>query len=261
MDSNYSSLFSSTSSSTLIMMRGGFLLILVVLFQWFVARAPNVQKETKRRFQHALTGHALVQISYVLPTSISLVLLSIGSIGMVVAKTFYFDQFLQAFGGLLRPKELSGEVLPGAFYFLIGTAITISGLVTTDIRIARYSVECLALADPMASWIGSDVLPNSPKFSMPTKGGGTRTSSFSGCVACFATAFVVGWWMLVYTADNNNNNEEDAAKSTSPFTFTTLFAGAVACTIAEGLPFGNDNLNIPVITAFVVDQFATAAGR
>jgi len=250
------------------MVRGGFLLVLVVLFQWFVARAPNVQKETKRRFQHALTGHALVQISYVLPKSISLILLLIGSIGMYVAKTFYFEQFLQAFGGLLRPKETSGEVLPGAFYFLIGTAIAVSGLVTNDIRIARYSVECLALADPMASWIGSSI--PSPKLTIPTdKKGGTRTSSLSGCLACFGTAVVVGWWMLVLQndndnsdtdTDNNNNNEKDVKNNdiigSSPFTYTTLVAGAIACTIAEGLPFGNDNLNIPVITAFVVDQFS-----
>jgi len=226
--------------------RGGVLAALVLLFQYFVARAPNVQKETKRRFQHALTGHALVQISYVLPRSVSLVLLLIASIGMYVAKTFFFEAFLEAFGGLLRPKETSGEVLPGAFYFLIGTAIVVSGLVTTDMRIARYSVECLALADPMASWIGSTI--PSPKLTIATdKNGGTRTSSLSGCLACFGTALGVGWWMLVSHDDNG---------SFAPF---TLFAGALACTIAEGLPFGNDNLNIPVITAFVVDRFAAAA--
>ena len=241
----------SASTSSLVA-RGISLLILVVLFQYFVARAPNVQKETKRRFQHALTGHALVQISYVLPRTLSLVLLVIGSIGMYVAKTFFFDSFLNAFGGLLRPQETSGEVLPGAFYFLIGTAVTVSGLVTDDIRIARYAVECLALADPMASWIGSTI--PSPKFTIATKGGTTRTSSLSGCLACFGTALGVGWWMLMVSPSSSeilaNNNK---------FTPSTLFAGAIACTIAEGLPFGNDNLNIPVITAFVVDQFAASS--
>ena len=220
-------------------LRGGFLLVLVVLFQYFVARA-NVQKETKRRFQHALTGHALVQISYVLPRTISLVLLTIGCVGMYLAKTFFFEQFLEAFGGLLRPKETSGEVLPGAFYFLVGTALVVSGLVTNEMKIARYAVECLALADPMASWVGSTI--QSPKFTMATSGGGTRTSSLAGCLACFGTALVVGWWML----------EVDV---------TVLVAGAVACTIAEGLPFGNDNLNIPVVTAFVVDQLSNTAAR
>ena len=218
--------------------RGGFLLVLVVLFQYFVARA-NVQKETKRRFQHALTGHALVQISYVLPRTISLVLLVVGCLGMYLAKTFFFEKFLEAFGGLLRPKELSGEVLPGAFYFLVGTALVVSGLVTSEMEIARYAVECLALADPMASWVGSTI--SSPKFTIATSGGGTRTSSLAGCLACFGTALGVGYWML-----------EGA-------NVAVLAAGAAACTIAEGLPFGNDNLNIPVITAFVVDQMSISA--
>lgn len=246
---------SSHPSMSSLAMRGGFLAILVILFQFFVARAPNVQKETKRRFQHALTGHALVQISYVLPRSVSLALLLLGSIGMYLAKTFFFEAFLKAFGGLLRPRETSGEVLPGAFYFLIGTAIVVSGLVTTDMGIARYAVECLALADPMASWIGSTI--PSPKFTVATdKNGGTRTSSLSGCLACFGTALGVGWWMLLL----KNNNREGGESFV--FTPATLVAGAVACTIAEGLPFGNDNLNIPVITAFVVDRVAAAsAGR
>ena len=251
-------------------MRAGFLVVLVVLFQWFVARAPNTPKETKRRFQHALTGHALVQISYVLPKSLSLALLLIASLGMYLAKTFFFEKFLEAFGGLLRPSESSGEVLPGAFYFLVGTAITVSGLVTDDLRIARYSVECLALADPMASWVGSSV--SSPRFTVTRNknngttntggGGGVRTSSLAGCLACFGTALLVGWWMLVASVEHSNENDErntTGDSGSSRFTTATLVAGAIACTIAEGLPFGNDNLNIPVITAFVVDRFAAAS--
>jgi len=258
MDSSYK----STSMPSLAV-RGGLLLVLVVLFQYFVARAPNVQKETKRRFQHALTGHALVQISYILPRSLSLALLLIGSVGMYLAKTFFFGAFLEAFGGLLRPKETSGEVLPGAFYFLVGTTTVVSGLVTADMRIARYAVECLALADPMASWIGSTI--PSPKFTIATdKNGGTRTSSLSGCLACFGTALGVGWWMLVVVVDSHVDGAGVATTNmNNEFTPMTLVAGALACTIAEGLPFGNDNMNIPVITALVVDQFAAAvsAGR
>lgn len=246
------------ASMSSLALRGGFLMVLVVLFQYFVARAPNVQKEAKRRFQHALTGHALVQISYVLPRSLSLALLLIGSIGMYLAKTFFFEAFLKAFGGLLRPKETSGEVLPGAFYFLLGTAVVVSGLITTNMTIARYSVECLALADPMASWVGSTI--PSPKFAITTEGG-TRTSSLSGCLACFGTALGVGFWMLRtgMVVDSESAFDSESATSKHEFTPLTLVAGAVACTIAECLPFGNDNLNIPVITAFVVDQFAAVA--
>jgi len=169
-------------------------------------------------------------------------------------KTFFFEYFLKAFGPLLRPKELSGEVLPGAFYFLVGTAITICpGLITDNIMIVRYSVECLALADPMASWIGSSI--PSPKFTINTsqqEGTTTRTSSLSGCVACFVTAWIVGWWMLLLR--NAADDNVDDAKS-KPFTVITLFLGATACTFAEGFPYGNDNLNIPIMTAFIVEYF------
>jgi len=265
--------------------RGGCLVILVVLFQYFIARVPTVQKETKRRFQHALTGHALVQISYVLPKSIALTLLLVGSIVMYVMHAFFFRQFLDAFGPLLRPNEFSGEVLPGAFYFLVGTAMTISPrFITDDIIITRYAVECLALADPMASWIGSSI--PSPKFTttrtiltkkkvpsssttssrqqlqaLGEEGEGTtasisvtRTTSLSGCLACFITAWTVGYWMLL-SGNNAAADADDEGDNNNKYTYTTLFVGAAACTIAEALPYGNDNMNIPVITAFVVQQF------
>ena len=99
----------------------------------------------------------------------------------------------------------------------------------------------LGLGDPMASWVGSTI--SSPKFTMPASGGGTRTSSLAGCLACFGTAIGVGYWML------------------EGVNVIVLVAGATACTIAEGLPFGNDNLNIPVITAFVVDQMSKSVAR
>ena len=48
--------------------------------------------------------------------------------------------------------------------------------------------------------------------------------------------------MLDLDPKNNNNNMQ------------SLVLGALACTVAEGLPFGNDNLNIPILTALVVDK-------
>jgi dolichol kinase len=257
----YSFLFSSSQpqsqSQKSLLIRGGLLFIIVVLFQYFIARAPTVQKETKRRCQHAITGHALVQISYLLPKSISILLLSVGCIVMYLMKTYYFKTFITSFGPLLRPKELSGEIMPGAFYFLVGTLITITTIY--DIHIVRYSIECLALADPMASWIGSSI--SSPKI-IVTK---SSSSSLSGCIACFMTSWIIGYWMLFLNNNNNNNdnnnnensgsNSNSSSSSSKPFTITTLFIGATVCTIAEGLPFGNDNLNIPVLTAFVVEYF------
>lgn len=202
--------------------RGGSLALLVVVFQVLVARV-SLKTETKRRLQHALTGHALVQISYVLPREMAFVLLALGAAGIYIMQKYYPSKFRRAFGALLRSNEY--RELPGAFWFLVGSAITV--LVVKDYTIIRYAVECLALADPMASWIGSTIR------SRKINGG----SSVSGCVACFATAVAVGKVML-----SNPSNY-------------TLGIGALACTIAEASTYGNDNLNIPILTALAVDHF------
>ena len=212
--------------STFLALRAVSLVILVVLFQLCIARVPSMPQETKRRWQHALTGHILVQSSYVLPKNVALILLLIASVGMLLWRTLLPKHFYQAFGPLLRPAEMEGgtQYMPGAFHFLLGTAMTL--LMVDGWTIPRYAVECLAIADPVASWIGSTV--PSPKINAGT--------SLSGAAACFATAMGVGYCML------NDANIQ------------TLAMGALACTIAEGLPVGNDNLNIPILTALVVDK-------
>ncbi|KAG7349059.1 hypothetical protein IV203_011656 [Nitzschia inconspicua] len=203
------------------------LVVLVVGFQLFIARLPSLQKETKRRWQHALTGHILVQSSYILPKSVAIFLLLSTSMGMWVWRTVFPKHFYKAFGPLLRKSELDGtQYMPGAFYFLLGTAVTV--WMVDGWTIPRYAVECLALADPVASWIGSTV--PSPKIN--------KRTSVSGCLACYVTAFGVGHVML---GDTHND-------------FITLSIGALACTVAEAMPFGNDNLNIPIITALAVDK-------
>lgn len=214
-------------SATGLYVRAVSLVLLVVLFQVFIARVPSLERETKRRWQHALTGHILVQSSYILPKGMALLLLAVTSMGMLMWRVGFEEHFYQAFGALLRKSEIDGtQYMPGAFYFLLGTAVTVWMADGWDVP--RYAVECLALADPVASWIGSTV--PSPKIN--------RSTSVSGCVACFSTAFAVGWLML----DDGHND------------INTIAIGALACTIAEGLPFGNDNLNIPILTAFAVDK-------
>jgi dolichol kinase len=214
-------------TSDLVIIRAISLVILVVLFQVCIAQVPSLHQETKRRWQHALTGHILVQSSYMLTKSVALVLLIVSSMGMLAWRMLLPDRFYKAFGPLLRPSELDGtQYMPGAFYFLLGTAVTV--WMIDGWTIPRYSVECLALADPVASWIGSTV--SSPQLN--------KSASVSGCIACFVTAFVVGWLML----------------DTAHGDVFTLSIGALACMVAEALPFGNDNLNIPVLTALAVDR-------
>ena len=58
-------------------------------------------------------------------------------------------------------------------------------------------------------------------------------------VGCFVTAWLIGYVML----DPEDN-------------YTTTVVGAIACTLAEASPFGNDNLLIPLLTGAAVEWVA-----
>lgn len=193
---------------------------LIVAFQILVSRVA-LEREAKRRWQHALTGHILVQASYILPIEYGIVGLIIGAVGMAYLRFGHPDTFMEAFGPLLRPEELEEGRLPGAFYFLVGTAMT---ALLFDLPTTRYAVECLALADPMAAFTGKSI--ESPKLH--------SSSSLAGCLGCLSTAWLIGYVML-----------PDA-------TTLQISVGALACTFAESSLLGNDNLTIPLFTATVL---------
>jgi dolichol kinase len=207
--------------------------VVIVAFQVAIARF-SLEQEAKRRWQHAITGHALVQISYVLPIHLSIGALVVGAAGIAYVRHFKSDLYLQNFGPLLRPDELEGGRLPGAFYFLVGTALAVT---LFPMNTARYAVECLAWADPIAAWAGRSI--PSPKFH--------KSASLAGCLACFATAWIIGW-IMIQKGDVDDGGRDD--ETTADMFQITL--GALACCVAEALPFGNDNLLIPLITAAAV---------
>jgi diacylglycerol kinase (CTP) len=178
--------------------------------------------ESRRRFQHVVTGQFLVLISYVLPIRYCHALLWTGLIGIIYVRVYHDDWYRRVFGKLLRPYELNYGTLPGAFYFLLGTAL-VAGLF--PINVARYSVLCLSYADPMAAWMGTTLFPSYKIHASAT---------ISGCLACFLTSHLVGQIML------------------SSHTTATLIVGAIVCTIVEALPVGNDNLTIPLATSAAV---------
>ena len=205
------------------------LFLFIIGFQVLVSRVA-LERETKRRWQHALTGHGLVQASYVIPISWGITGLLLGAVGMVYIRRVHPDAYLQAVGGLLRPPELEPGRMPGAFYFLLGTALT---CLWFDLDIARYAVECLALADPVAAFVGKSI--PSPKLN--------ATSSVAGFMGCFATACIIGYLML-----------EDA-------TMFQISIGAFACSVAESMPIGNDNLLIPLITSIAMSWSNLLGGK
>eukprot|EP00980_Cylindrotheca_fusiformis_P020323 scaffold7344_cov145-Cylindrotheca_fusiformis.AAC.21 len=203
----------------------GVIAILAVVLLLFIIGQLSLDSEDKRRLHHFLTGHLLVLLSYVIPEYLALYILLIAAAVIHILQTYYPAEFRRYFGPILRKLEANGVQLPGAFYFLLGAAAAL--IVSDNIDTARYAVECLAVADPMASWIGTSV--SSARVN--------ENSTVAGCAACFASAYVVGYFMLAGDP-------------------RTLAIGALACTIAEAVQYGNDNLNIPLVTALAVEKFA-----
>lgn len=205
------------------------LIVLMVVFQVLVGRI-GLEKEAQRRWQHALTGQALVGCSYVLNVWMCVIGLLVGLFGIAMVKHMYPSQYQTLFGPLLRPHER--EQLPGAFYFLLGTLLV---LFLVPLEIARYAVLCLAYADPAAAWIGRTV----PCRKLH------NGASVGGCLACFVTACLVGCFTL---------SSEDGA-----YSINRIVLGAIVCTFAEALPVGNDNLLIPLLTAMAVEWFSSTS--
>jgi dolichol kinase len=201
----------------------GLAFVAILLLQIFFTRSTSaLSDENRRRLQHLTTGQALIVVSYILPLHYCQILLLIACLLIIYIRFLHDAWYRQHFYTLLRPYELQYGVLPGALYFLVGVLVVAT---VCPLLIARYSVLCLSYADPMASWIGSTV------YSKVKIHDG---ASVTGCTACFVTALVIG----ITTLGTNN--------------IRVSVIGAVACMIAEAMPFWNDNVMIPIATASAV---------
>lgn len=192
--------------------------VVVVLQVFVTTKELELSKEARRRLQHAATGQLLIAISYVLPLVICQMALLAGTGLLLYIYHGQKEWYRKTFGPILRPHEQNS--LPGAFWFLLGTFVS---SVCFEMNVGRYAVLCLSYSDPMAAWIGSSFI--SPRV--------FGSATLAGCFACFATATAVGLCVL----------SSDAVE---------IGVGALACTVAESLPIGNDNLLIPIITASAV---------
>jgi dolichol kinase len=219
---------------------------LVVAFQFAAARL-RIGREAKRRWQHAITGHAFVVASYFLPIQACVPCLAVGAAGIWYLRFYRTDLFQKSFGPLLRPHETSGNRLPGAFYFLLGTALAAA---LFPIRTARYAVECLSICDPIAAYVGRSATARGRPWNAKVH----ESASLAGSAACFLSAWAIGH---LYLAGNGG----DGDGSEDPFSVRrAIFAGAAACCVSEAVPFGNDNLLIPLATGAAV-HFASTSSR
>lgn len=248
----------NNNDTMILVARFGSIFVLLLLFQIVLGKLslnPD-DREMKRRLQHVLTGHLFVQVSYMnfpVPYMISGLLYAAGMIWYW--KNYNYRLYLSILGTFLRVEERrrtsDGGVYPGAYYFLLGAAVP---AILYDVPIARYAVECLAIADPMSAWIGQSIpSPQIVSFFIGSNQQQTEpqkattktkpifhlyhsTASVAGCIACFVSSWLVGWFML----------------PSSSSLYIQITVGAIACTISEAFPVFNDNLSIPFFTGLAV---------
>jgi len=213
--------------------------VLVILLQVATAReggndsacstagsANRSSLHIRRRLQHASTGGVFWALSYIIPPVPGAFMLLLGAATLGVFHIVRLrsnaaqDFYLRLFGSLLRPHEMHG--LPGAFYFLLGTAFV---TLLCPIDEARLAVLCLSLGDPAAAIVGSSF-------------GGLNLvahASLGGCLACFSVCFCLGLLL--------------------DFSGRDAFMASAAATVAEataGFVGIDDNLFIPIAVGFAM---------
>lgn len=180
----------------------------------------------RRRLQHSFTGIVFWALSYVIPPFTGAIMLLIGAtaLGAFHVARLRSDAaqelYLRLFGSLLRPHEKHG--LPGAFFFLLGTA---SVTLLCPIDEARLAVLCLSLGDPAAAVVGTSF--GGPKFA--------KHASLGGCLACFGFSFCLGLLL--------------------GFSWKAAGIASTAATVAEalgGIIRIDDNLLIPLSVGFAL---------
>lgn len=142
-----------------------------------------------RRIQHALTGILFYLLSFVISTKLASSLLVIATLAFYIllhlgrAKSKRIqDMYLQWFGSLLREHEKQLHQLPGAFWFLLGTTIVV---LCFDMQVARISILCLSLGDPIAALVGIRFGGYYQNGLIPPN------KSIHGCVSCFIVCFCI----------------------------------------------------------------------
>ncbi|GKY98239.1 hypothetical protein MPSEU_000781600 [Mayamaea pseudoterrestris] len=208
---------------TPILFRAGTAAGLLVFLQ-FVLANTKMEKANRRNLQHWLTGQAFLLVSYVLPINVCVTMLFASAALVYYLEVYQSKFFVKHFGAFLRKEEAVGDSRSGAFYFLLGTAVTAA---IFPINTARFALQCLATVDPVASYFGRHV--ESSRINQNT--------TLAGSAAGFVTACAIGCFYLGF-------GEASWGK---------ILVGALTCTIVEGSPYGNDNFMIPVLTSLVME--------
>uniref|UniRef100_A0AAV1UK86 Phosphatidate cytidylyltransferase n=1 Tax=Peronospora matthiolae TaxID=2874970 RepID=A0AAV1UK86_9STRA len=143
--------------------------------------------------------------------------------------------YLQRFRRLLRPHEVAGTTLPGAYYFLLGSAFS---LALFQLRIARLAILHVSVGDPAAAFFGT-LYGRHKLATVVGKLGGRK--SLEGSIGCCGVAAIATFTVFIIERDFYFDISEDEG--------TAVAAGIIAAA-AEMLNVGgwDDNLTFPLLS-------------
>ena len=220
---------------------------------FFVTKNDN---HMRRRIQHVLTGLLFYVLSFIIPPKLSLILLIISTIIFYIILKIRIkykrvnEWYMNNFGPLLRSHECKPDTLPGAFWFMLGTTISFGCF---EQEIARISLLCLSLGDPLAAIIGIR-FSTSNISSDDTKILGSK--SVSGCCACFIVSFFIGLLCSFSRNDESrpNTDGDDRLWHKCKFAVISGITATFMETFSSVLGL-DDNLGIPLGTGCMLTFF------
>ncbi|KAJ0392764.1 hypothetical protein P43SY_007475 [Pythium insidiosum] len=249
----------------------------IVLFQFVVGgrhdgagharRAATTRRDLhlQRKLQHALTGVMIFAASgFFAPSAAVAVLFGCAAVFYVLhllRKRFkqVDELYLSCFHGLLRHDEIRKTVVPGAFYFLVGSGAVLAVFPTPVARLAilhvrrlpgilrvhldrgrtdgvRFVLE-LSLGDPTASLVGTLSRHWRPPSSR---------KSLHGSLGCFVVCSVVS--ALVVSPSTSASELQHLLRA---------WATGLCAALAERVYLGvDDNLSMPLLSASLQSALA-----
>ncbi|KAL7544578.1 hypothetical protein ACHAWF_007955, partial [Thalassiosira exigua] len=258
---------------------------------------PNHNFHISRRFQHAATGIAILFISHLIkpyPTGFLILAISTAAFYILHQKRTHDEEwdrwYLKHFGALLRGhergewEELSNgggatrgpppqhaqrrrrkvrPALPGAFYFLLGTAL--SSFLFPAVPF-RASLLVLSISDPMAglagSWFSNVGFNITWKRILPRvvtnfDGGGKADGgpSIAGSIACAIVTILCTYVYVPLSsamADAEVREKSEISLSLGSRLSIGLATALVEAMGGAHLPMADDNLLIPLAVGSLI---------
>eukprot|EP00927_Polykrikos_kofoidii_P057289 TRINITY_DN51403_c0_g1_i1.p2 TRINITY_DN51403_c0_g1~~TRINITY_DN51403_c0_g1_i1.p2 ORF type:complete len:284 (-),score=44.52 TRINITY_DN51403_c0_g1_i1:114-965(-) len=174
----------------------------VVSLQYVVAHLEALSNvgakvNVQRSLQHIASGVAILALFIHLPWLMSILAGGASVFAFLILQVARMvsrevnQQFLQAFGSMLKTSERSGSQPPGAFFFLLGFVLSAS---LFPRRLATFGILSATFGDPLAAFGG--VVFGGPRIL------GDKT--LGGFLSCCVTGAAAGLLVIFFMTDGAN---------------------------------------------------------